>query len=143
MDILLDRKLRMTSLELVEVINKFREMENLSSDKRRSSAIEHKSVMRKIREEAKVLQSLNLYNETDFALSSYMNTQNKEQACYLLSRDGVIQMCAKESPLVRYKLIEYMNLLEKELGELSDSQRYRQSLLSLIDLEQKKIGIGM
>lgn len=139
MNILSNKNSRMTSLELVEMINQFRDMENLEDNKRRSSPIEHKSLMRKIRDEVKVLQTLGLGGEGDFAPSSYINSQNKEQPCYSLSRDGVLQICAKESALVRYKLVEYMNQLEKELQQLKHPQTYVEALTSLLESEINKI----
>ena len=76
MNEMMNREIRMTSVEVTEMINQFREMGNLESDKRRSSPMEHKSLMRKIREEVEVLESMGLVGQQNSAPSSYVNSQN-------------------------------------------------------------------
>ena len=115
MNEIMNKEISMSSLEVCELINQFRELENLEDSKRRSVPIEHKSLMRKIRDELEVLESMGLKGQQNFAPSSYTNSQNKEQPCFTLSRDGVIQICASESALVRYKIVEYINKLEEEI----------------------------
>ena len=52
--------------------------------------------------------------EQNILPSSYINSQNKEQPCFKLTRDGMLQMLNSESALVRYKTIEYINYLEEK-----------------------------
>ena len=132
MNEMMNREIRMTSVEVTEMINQFREMENLENDKRRSSPMEHKSLMRKIREEVEVLESMGLVGQQNFAPSSYVNSQNKEQPCYSINRDGIIQICMSESALVRYKMIEYINKLESELEKTKLPQTYKEALIALV-----------
>jgi len=133
-----NREVRMTSLEVVELINQFREAENLSGDKRRSSFMEHKSLMRKIRDEIEVLESLGFEGQQNFAPSSYVNSQNKEQPCYSLNRDGIIQMTVSESAVVRYKMVEYINQLESEIQQLRLPKNYKEALIALVEAEEVK-----
>lgn len=74
------KELRITSVELVDIINQFREMENGRTE------LQHKNFMSKIRSELEVLKSLGLDGQLNFKPSSYVNSQNKEQPCYSLNR---------------------------------------------------------
>lgn len=71
--------------------------------------------MEKIRKEIETLKSLGLKGEQNFLPSSYINSQNKNQPCYELNRDGMLEMLNSESAFVRYKTIEYINKLEEKL----------------------------
>lgn len=133
MNKVMNKEIRMTSVEVCELINQFREMENLDSDKRRSSLLEHKSLMRKIREEIETLESMGLTGQQNFAPSSYINSQNKEQPCFSLNRDGIIQICMSESALVRYKIVEYINNLEEELNSFKLPKTYKEALIALVE----------
>ena len=70
--------------------------------------------MTKIRKEVETLKSLGLDGVQNILPSSYINTQGKEQPCFELNRDGMLQMLNSESTLVRYKTIEFINKLEEE-----------------------------
>ena len=100
-----------TSVDLVEIINYFRDVE------RKETMLQHKDFMTKIRKEIKTLESLGL-DERNFSLISYTDKQNREKPCYLLNKDGMLMMLNSESTLVRYKTVEYINKLEKELKQL-------------------------
>ena len=126
------KELRITSVELVDIINQFREMENGRAE------LQHKNFMAKIKTEVEVLKSLGLDGQLNFKPSSYVNSQNKEQPCYSLNRDGMLQMLNSESALVRYKTIEYINELEKKLGQPKLPQTYKEALYALIEAEEEK-----
>lgn len=111
--ILNNKEVRVTSVQLVDVINKFREEENLSNDKRRSRPMEHKALLRKIRDELESLKTLGINDERNFAPVNYIDSKGESRPCYSLSRDGVLQILNSESALVRYKTIEYINKLEE------------------------------
>ena len=132
MNELMNREIRMTSVEVTEMINQFREMENLERDKRRSSPMEHKSLMRKIREEVEILKSLGLDNQQNFAPVEYLDKKGEIRPCYSINRDGIIQICMSESALVRYKMIEYINKLESELEKTKLPQTYKEALIALV-----------
>ena len=116
------KELRITSVELVDIINQFREeefrilKEKGLNKKDKYTELQHKSFMTKIREELKVLETLGLGGEQNILPSSYINSQNKEQPCFSLNRDGMLQMLNSESAIVRAKTINYINKLEQQLN---------------------------
>lgn len=116
-----DKELRISSVELTEIINEFRKLESESTGKEFIN-LEHKDFMKKIRKEVSALKSLGIIGEGNFSQSSYINSQNKEQPCYSLNREGMLQMLNSESVLVRYKTIEYINKIEEENKRLQEGQ---------------------
>lgn len=98
-----------SSVELVEIINQFRSLEESNSE------LLHKNFKAKIEKEIKVLDKLGIKGQLNFKPSSYVNSQNKSQPCYELNRDGMLMMLNSESTLVRFKTIEYINTLEKQI----------------------------
>ena len=95
---------RISSVDLVEIINYFRKEE--STEDKPKAMLQHKSFIAKIKHELEVLKSLGLGGEQNILLSSYINSQNKEQPCYSLNKDGMLMMLNSESTLVRYKTVE-------------------------------------
>lgn len=104
---------RITSVELVKLINDFRILESNKAE------LKHKSFMAKIRKELETMESLGLEGGQNILPTSYLDEQGKERPCYSLSRDGVLQMLNSESTLVRCKTIEYINALENKLKQIS------------------------
>ena len=117
----MNKEIRITSVELVEVINEFRKLESDTTGKKYTELL-HKDFMKKIRTELETLKTLGLGGERNISPSSYINSQNKEQPCYSLNRDGMLEMLNSESALVRYKTIEYINKLEEENKTLKDEK---------------------
>ena len=133
------KELRITSVELVDIINQFREIEKeCGLNGKLQKPLRHDSFIRKIRNEVEVLKSLGLGGQRNFVESSYVNSQNKQQPCYSLNRDGMLQMLNSESALVRYKTIEYINKLESELTQPKLPQTYKEALYALIEAEEEK-----
>ena len=118
---LMNKEIRITSVELVEVINEFRKLESDTTGKKYTELL-HKDFMKKIRTELETLKTLGLGGERNISPSSYINSQNKEQPCYSLNRDGMLEMLNSESALVRYKTIEYINKLEEDNKTLPDEK---------------------
>ena len=118
---LMNKEIRITSVELVEVINEFRKLESDTTGKKYTELL-HKDFMKKIRTELETLKTLGLGGERNISPASYINSQNKEQPCYSLNRDGMLEMLNSESALVRYKTIEYINKLEEENKTLKDEK---------------------
>ncbi len=83
------------------------------------------------------MDSLGLIGERNISQSLYIDSQNKKQPCYLLNRDGMLQMLNSESALVRYKTIEYINKLEDKLKFVS-AQKEINDLEDKL-LESKKV----
>lgn len=117
-----DKELRITSVELVDIINDFRMLES-SSTGLKCKRLGHNDFMKKIRMEIETLKTLKLEGQGNFSQSSYINSQNKEQPCFELNRDGMLQMLNSESVFVRYKTIEYINKLEEENNRLKENQK--------------------
>ena len=103
----LSNELRMSSVDLCDLINKFREEEGNRAE------LLHRNLMRDIRREVEILENAGIEGQLNFEPSSYINSQNKKQPCYSLNRDGALQILNKESALVRYKTIQYIDKLEK------------------------------
>ncbi len=85
---------------MVDIINEFRGLEDGKAELR------HNDFMTKIKSEIKAFKLLGLEGQRNFSQSSYINSQNKEQPCFELNRDGMLQMLNSQSTLVRYKTIE-------------------------------------
>lgn len=111
------KELKITSVELVDIINQFRELESESMAKEYKE-LAHYDFYKKVTKEIEVLKSLGL-GDGNISESSYVDSQNKKQPCYLLNRDGMLQMLNSESTLVRYKTIEYINNLEENIKTVS------------------------
>lgn len=116
-----DKELRITSVELVDIINDFRKLE---SDKigKEYKELRHDSFIVKIKSELETLKLLGESSLQNFLESEYKNSRGKIYPCYSLNRDGMLQMLNSESTLVRYKTIEYINNLEEENRKLKEGQ---------------------
>lgn len=102
-----------TSVDLVRIINVFREQEN------RKELI-HGDFMKKIRKELKTLENAGISNQGNISSVKYIDQKGEERDCFKLTRDGMLQMLNSESALVRYKTIEYINYLEERNKELQE-----------------------
>lgn len=100
--------LNMTSLELVDLINRFRVEEG------NRAILQHKSFLASIEKEVKTLENVGISTKQNFLLSSY-TSGNRSYKMYILNRDGILQMLNKESAVVRYKTVQYINALEDRL----------------------------
>lgn len=109
LSILENKELKIKSIELVEIINQFRALENNKSE------LQHSDFLKKIRRELEVLEKLGI-TQGNFSSSEYKDSTGRSLLCYELNRDGMLQMLNSESVLVRYKTIEYINQLETRLN---------------------------
>ena len=105
-------EVRITSVELVEIINDFRKIEG------KKSKLEHSDFMKKIRKELETLKSLGLDNGGNISLVSYTDSKGENRPCFSLNKDGMLQMLNSESTLVRFKTIEHINMLENKLKQI-------------------------
>ena len=109
-ELILSKDLEMTSLEVVDLINKFRAEEGKQTE------LKHFNFMQKIRKEIQSLESAGYkVNRLNFQLVKYKDNKGEYRDCYKLSRDAILQMAASESAIVRAKLIEYINALENRI----------------------------
>jgi len=107
---------KMTSMEIAEVTGK-----------------QHAHIMRDIRDEIEKLEAGGISGESKFGLSSYTTDQNKEMPCYILTKEGVLQLAARYDAVVRAKLIEIAMMQEKQLPS-----NYKEALLALVAAEEEK-----
>lgn len=111
-EILKSEGLRLTSLEVVDLINKYRKIEG------NKAKLEHYDFLKKIRTELGKLDKANIRAEGNISLGSYIDENNQVRPCYKLNRNGILQMLASESAVVRYEIIQYIDELEAELVQL-------------------------
>lgn len=98
----------MTSLEVVDLINRFRVEEGNTTMKA------HNTLMRDIRKEIETLENVGISTKYNFVLSSYSDgTRNYNM--YVLKKPAIMQMLNKESTVVRYKTQQYIEVLENKL----------------------------
>ena len=136
-NLMLNNNITMTSLEVVDLVNKLRAEEGNDKVKR------HDVLMRDIRNEIKALESIGIADHK-FVEGSYIDKQNQERPCYILNKQGIMQMLNKESAYVRYKTQQYIEALEDRLSRPSymiedpvaraekwiEEEKYRQFLLT-------------
>ena len=104
--------IEMLSTEVVDMINGFRAEEG------NRKVLRHNDFMRSIRKEIEALKNAGVeIGQRNISQSSYINSQNKKQPCYKMNRFWILQMCNKESALVRYKTQQYIEALENKLKQ--------------------------
>lgn len=125
----------MTSLEVVNLINKFRQEEGNEVVKR------HDDFIRSIRKEVEILESVGIEADRNFTEGLYIDKNNQERPCYKMNKAGIMQMLNKESALVRYKTQQYIEGLENRLKQpskiLSPMQLLKLQYKALEEQDQK------
>ena len=132
------------SKELLKQINIFREMEYKEKEanntltevqKKRGHYIElrHDNLLRTIKDEFNIKIDLLNFEETlkeivkqkndpiyvdGIFVSTYIDKWNRQQPMFILTIDQAKQVLLRESRIVRSKVIEYLNLLEKRIRQL-------------------------
>lgn len=132
------------SKELLDQINIFREMEYkereasntlTEAQKKRGHYIElrHDNLLRTIRDELNIKIDLLNFEEMlkekeqlnfepmfidGIFVSTYKDSYDREQIMFILTIDQAKQVLLRESRIVRSKVIEYLNLLEKRIRQL-------------------------
>lgn len=119
-------EITMTSVEVTKLINKFRREEN------NEKVLQHKNFMASIRSELESLEKAGIeVPELNIKLGSYKDKQNQERKCYIMGRSWIMQMCNKESALVRYKTQQYIEALENKIKEQNTPTLTRKQELQL------------
>ena len=98
-------KMTMTSLELLDVINGYREDDG-------KSKMRHDNFMNKIEDELEG-SALNFKD-------GYLDVNNQERKCYNLPKEECMLMAMRESKYVRRQTVEYIKSLEKPNNMLPD-----------------------
>lgn len=115
-------EIRMTSLDIAEITGK-----------------EHKNIMRDIRKEIEELGEE--VGRLIFEQSVYLNSQNKEQPCYIFGKKGAMQLALKYDAETRYKVIGRIEELEKRIQHppvLTERQAIIQSLKLTAELAEEQ-----
>ncbi|MFW5804710.1 MAG: hypothetical protein ACOCWG_05725 [bacterium] len=109
---------KFTSLYLVNEINKFRELENEKSDKKKLAMLQHKSFLSKIEEEFQ--EEINGQNILPV---TYKDKKGEERKMYELNYDDSIQMLSSESRTVRKAVKQVLKGQRKRIEELETEKR--------------------
>ena len=105
-------KIEMLSTEVVDLINKFRAEEG------NKKVLRHKSFMASTRKEIEALKNAGVeVNGQNILLVEYTDKKGEKRPCYKMSKNWVLQMCNKESALVRFKTQQYIEALENRLKQ--------------------------
>lgn len=121
-------KKALSSLELLEQINLFRQEEY--KEKRKNNTLteaeakrgkfvelEHKDLLKVIRDEfSEEIQ------EGKISPSSYVNSQNKKQPMFLLTLNQAKQVLLRESKYVRRAIINYIEVLEQAIVDKAKNE---------------------
>ena len=132
MNELANKEIRMTSVELVEMINQFRKIEGTKGE------LLHKTMLEKIRKEIETFKTIGYDYQQKILPVEYTDVKGESRPCFSLNRDGIIHLCMSESTLVRCKTIDYINQLESELQQFKLPQTYVEALESLLESEKTK-----
>lgn len=116
-----------TSLELLELINKFRIEEN-------KSKLEHYDLLKIIRKEFNTKIS-----QGKISLSNYKTSRGKIYPMYILTLKQSLRLLTKESVEVREKVFDYIEKLEKQNQMLRQALWNRQNNEWLLTRKQGKI----
>lgn len=99
-------KQTITSLELLEQINFFREKEGKKTE------LQHYDLLKIIRSEFK-----EEINQGKISCGSYTDKKGEERPMYILTLDQARQVLTRESPTVRKAVFEYIRALENEIDK--------------------------
>lgn len=122
MNQLINNKVKMTSLDIAEVVGK-----------------KHFHIMRDIRNEIDELGDV--VGASIFGLTSYADSQNKEQPCYTFGKDGAMQLALKYDAITRFKVIKRIEELENQSSQQTIPQVSSAELIAMIaqqGLEQER-----
>ncbi len=130
----IDNEVRITSVELVDMINKFRKEEGNETEKR------HDVLLRDIRNELKSLKQAGIVNAHNFVEVTYTDAKCEERPCYKMNKAGAMQILNKESPVVRYKTQQYIEALEEQLKDNKPKlpTTYKEALIALVQEVEAK-----
>lgn len=81
--------LRINSVDLVDIINQFRQLESELIEDKKYKELRHRDFTAKIKRELKTLETLGLSGVRNFKESSYRDSQGRAQPCYSLDSQGV------------------------------------------------------
>lgn len=118
---------KITSLELVAEINKFRKEEGNRTD------LQHKDLLKIIREEFS-----EEIGEGKISPTSYKDQCNREQPMFVLTLSQARQVLVRESKYVRKSVIHFLERLEEQLKNPFKKLSVQQMMIAALE-EQEKI----
>ncbi len=105
-------EIEMLSPQVVDMINGFRAEEG------NRKVLRHKDFMRSTRKEIEALENAGIeVNGRNISLVEYIDKKGEKRPCYRMNRFWIMQMCNKESALVRFKTQQYIEALENRLKQ--------------------------
>ena len=105
-------KIEMLSNEDVDLINKNRAEEG------NRKVLQHKNFMASTKKEIEALKNAGVeVGGLNIKPAEYIDSQGKKRPCYRMNRFWIMQMCNKESALVRFKTQQYIEALENRLKQ--------------------------
>lgn len=121
------KKDSITTLELLKQINIFREQEGNRAE------LKHKTLLEVVRDEFE-----EEIGRQKILLSSYKNSQNKEQPMYILTLNQAKQILVRESKFVRKAMIHYIEELEKQLqSQFRVPKTFKEALQLALEQQEK------
>lgn len=118
---------KITSLELVAEINKFRKEEGNRTD------LQHKDLLKIIREEFS-----EEIGERKISPTSYKDQWNREQPMFVLTLNQARQVLVRESKYVRKSVIHFLETLEEKIKNPFANLSIQQMMIATLQ-EQEKI----
>lgn len=105
-------EIEMLSPQVVDMINGFRAEEG------NRKVLRHKDFLRSTGKEIEALKNAGVeVNGRNISLVEYTDKKGEKRPCYRMNRFWIMQMCNKESALVRYKTQQYIEALENRLKQ--------------------------
>ena len=126
-EIIIEKKNKITSLEIVTEINKFRKEEGNKNELR------HDNLLQIIRDEFSEEISLLKIQE-----STYKNDRGREYPMFILSLNQAKQILMRESKFVRKAMINYIEKLEEQIKNPFANLSIQQMMIATLQ-EQEKI----
>ena len=105
-------QIEMLSTEVVDMINGFRTEEG------NKKVLRHKNFMASTKKEIEALKNAGVeVNGLNIKLVEYTDKKGEKRPCYKMGKQMILQMCNKESALVRFKTRQYIEALENRLKQ--------------------------
>ena len=131
-------EITMKTNELCNLINRFRKEEG------NKTQLRNVDFMIKIDKEAEKLKNAGIeVGERNISPAEYVDKGNHKRPCYILSKRWTLKMCMSESAVVRDKIQDYIEALEKRLQTtqqqqiISEKDKQIKRLEALIGLKVK------
>lgn len=115
----------MTSMQVAEVTGK-----------------RHDNIMRDIKDEIEKLEAGGMDGALKFEVSYYTTEQNKEMPCYILTKEGVLQLAARYDAVIRAKLIDLAMKQEQtgiDISRLSPELQMFNQIFQTVAVQQLQV----